>query len=355
VERATVAIYEREAAAYRDRRPPKHLPRAATFSRRRLKGRPVVDLGCGPGSYAAHLPHPLVALDAAAAMLDLAHDADPRALRVRADVEALPFADRALGGAWARHSYLHVRRNRMPMALADLHWALAPGAPLMLSVAAGDAEGSRPDDDFPGRFFCCWRADQLRDVVTGAGFDVGRVDDTGESLFLGATRARSLPDTVGPGMRLLLCGLNPSEVAADAGFGFAGATNRFWAAAVEAGVVTHTRDPRRALLDDRVGMTDLVKRATPRAAEIQAKEYRAGAARVQRLVAWLRPAAVCFVGLDGWRTAVDAKARAGWQPGGFGGAPAYVMPSTSGLNARTSRSELVEHLRTAVDGEGSPA
>jgi hypothetical protein len=31
-----------------------------------------------------------------------------------------------------------------------------------------------------------------------------------------------------------------------------------------------------------------------------------------------------------------------------GGRPAYVMPSTSGLNARTSLAELTEHLSAAA-------
>ena len=34
------------------------------------------------------------------------------------------------------------------------------------------------------------------------------------------TRGRTLPDTVGAGMRLLVCGLNPSVHAADAGVGY---------------------------------------------------------------------------------------------------------------------------------------
>ena len=59
-----------------------------------------------------------------------------------------------------------------------------------------------------------------------------------------ATRARSLPDTVGPGMRLLVCGLNPSVYSADAGIGFARPGNRFWPAAIAAGIVTVDRDPR---------------------------------------------------------------------------------------------------------------
>lgn len=178
------------------------------------------------------------------------------------------------------------------------------------------------------------------DLVVGAGFEIVGPD--------AIRRLRTLPDTVGPGMRALVCGLNPSLVAADAGFGYAGATNRFWPAALASGLVTKARDPVYALEVDGVGMTDLVKRATASAADIAPDEYRAGAARVERLVAWLQPNVVLFVGLAGWRTAIDRAAAPGWQPSPFGGAPAYVMPSTSGLNARTSRAELEAHMRAAI-------
>jgi len=94
-------------------------------------------------------------------------------------------------------------------------------------------------------------------------------------------------------------------------------------------------------------MTDFAKRATPRAAEVTRDEYETGFARVTRLVAWLRPGAVCFVGLSGWRTVVDRRAAAGVQPDAIGGRPAYVMPSTSGLNARIPPAELAGHLAAA--------
>ena len=149
-------------------------------------------------------------------------------------------------------------------------------------------------------------------------------------------------------MRVLVCGLNPSVVAADAGFGFAGATNRFWPAALEAGLVTEPRDPLAALVEDGVGMTDLVKRATKGTKELRRSEYQAGTERVRRLVAWLRPGAVLFVGLEGWRAAVDRTATPGLQAAGFGGGPAYVMPSTSGLNAHVRLGDLVAHLHAAL-------
>ena len=162
------------------------------------------------------------------------------------------------------------------------------------------------------------------------------------------TRARTLPDTVGPGMRLLLCGLNPSIYSADRGMGFARPGNRFWPAALAAGIVSRDRDPAHALLHHRVGMTDLVKRATIGAKELTVDEYRAGAERVRRLVEWLQPGAVCFVGLAGWRAAIDRKAVAGPQPEPFGGRPAYVMPNSSGLNAHATPAILADHLRAAA-------
>jgi G:T/U-mismatch repair DNA glycosylase len=36
------------------------------------------------------------------------------------------------------------------------------------------------------------------------------------------------------------------------------------------------------------------------------------------------------------------------QPAGLGGVPVYVMPSTSGLNARVSVAQLADHLRAAA-------
>jgi TDG/mug DNA glycosylase family protein len=135
---------------------------------------------------------------------------------------------------------------------------------------------------------------------------------------------------------------------ADVGVGFARPGNRFWNAALAAGIVTRARDTRHALVAHGIGMTDLVKRATPRADELTRDEYRAGLARVERLVRWLQPGAVCFVGLAGWRAAVDRRAVAGVQPGDIGGRPAYVMPSTSGLNARVPLAELADHLRAAA-------
>jgi TDG/mug DNA glycosylase family protein len=224
--------------------------------------------------------------------------------------------------------------EQLPMTLARLHWGTPVGSPLTVEVNRGDPAGEL--------------IDRLRDVVVGAGFAVGDVMVEDLSIRMQASRERTLPDTVGAGMRLLVCGLNPSLYAADAGVGFARPGNRFWPAARAAAIVERDRDPVDALVHHGMGMTDLVKRATTGASVLMAAEYRDGSARVERLVRWLRPAAVCFVGLAGWRAAVDRRAAAGEQAAGFGGVPAYVMPSTSGANAHARLDELADHLRAAA-------
>jgi double-stranded uracil-DNA glycosylase len=210
------------------------------------------------------------------------------------------------------------------MALAERHWSSAPGDVVTLAVDAS--------------------REWVEPLCDGAGFAIERV--TGARVR--ARRLLTLPDTVGPTMRLLVCGLNPSVYSAERGVGYARPGNRFWPAAVRAGLVTRELDGRHALLVDGVGLTDLVKRATVAASELAGDEYRAGVERLTRLVTWLRPGAVCFVGLAGWRAAVDRTAVPGPVAAGFAGTPAYVMPSTSGLNARTSLQELADHLRAAA-------
>jgi TDG/mug DNA glycosylase family protein len=354
VDRETVAIYERESVRYESQRRPRFLPQAEALGARRPPGM-AIDLGCGPGWYTAALGDPVVALDAAGAMVRRAVDVAPRCLGVQADLSALPFRRGALAAGWARNSYVHLQQDEVPMAFNDLHHVLAPGALIEATVFAGEVEGYEvyPDDDLPGRWFSMWTEARLRDVLDGAGFAVDELTNDAHrdpTFTIRARRVPTLPDFVGSGMRVLVSGLNPSLHAAEAGVGYVTPGNRFWPAALAAGLASRDRDARHALRHHGMGMTDLVKRATPRAADLTRDEYRAGLARLERLCAWLQPEAVCFVGLAGWRAAADRKAQPGWQPREVGGRPTYVLPSTSGLNAATPLSVLVDHLRAVLAG-----
>lgn len=220
----------------------------------------------------------------------------------------------------------------LPLALADHHRRLDTGQAALLPVTGSLAE-------LP--------TDHRRRIWIGAGFTAPGPSADADSGAVRLVREHTLADTVGPGMKLLICGLNPSPASAQSGVGFARPGNRFWPAALAAGLVERDRDPRHALTAHGVGMTDLVKRTTRTAAELHRSEYQAGLKRLGALVDWLQPGAVCFVGLAGWRAAADRRAVAGLQPTHLSGRPVYLMPSTSGLNAHSRLSDLTDHLRAA--------
>jgi len=258
--------------------------------------------------------------------------------------------------------YQHVPPGDLPLALARLHAALRTGARVAIILAdlrqmkstpneLGRGRGERRlrEGEVPGRLLMLHTHERMRALVEGAGFENVVIKPVRKTCALAvhARRARSLPDFVGPKMRLLVCGLNPSLYSADVGVPFARPGNRFWAAARAAGLVVNERDPLDAFRRG-VGMTDLVKRASASASEVSKTEYMDGLRRVEALVRLYQPGATCFVGLDGWRRAVDPGAQSGWITGGFGSRPAYLMPSTSGRNARVRPDELAAHLRRAA-------
>jgi len=347
-------VYEAKATQWTATRDGKDVSAAERLRSRALTDSgPLLDLGAGPGYLTAALPAGAIGLEPARVMIDLLHMRVPSALAVRGEAAHLPFATESLGGAVVNTVYVHIDRPTLPMVLAELHRALQVDAPVELGMFGGDQDLTEmTTGDFAGRSFSLWNDEQLCDVFTGAGFSVDEHHHRETShwpyLLSSLTRLRSLPDTVGPNMQLLVCGLNPSLHSADLGIGFGRGGNRFWPAALASGIVSIDRDARHALEQHGVGMTDLVKRATPRADAITDEEYRYGLERLRRLCAWLRPTAVCMVGLSGWRIAVNKKATAGWQPEDLGGSPVYVMPSTSGLNAHSQLPDLTEHLRNAI-------
>jgi double-stranded uracil-DNA glycosylase len=358
MDRPTIEIYERRAAHYEENRTPQSAALADLHAARTHGSGARLDLGCGTGCYGRNIGEPYVAVDAARSMLDIVPAYSPFALRVQADLGALPFRTNSAASAWANRSYIHLPKDELPLALHDLHRVLTIDAPVEVIVFEGEGEVRHPDDDLvlkepPGtvrRLFARWQEAELLAVMTGAGFTDLETQRFERALVVRGRRDRTLADTVTSSLRVVLVGLNPSFNAADAGYGFAGPGNRFWPALALAdpGTTDATRDPVALARRHGIGMTDLVKRATPRADEITRAEYIQGLDRLDRLCRWLEPAAVCLVGLSGWRAAADRKAVAGWQTRFLGGRPVYLMPNPSGLNAHDTVGSLANHLREAL-------
>ncbi len=95
---------------------------------------------------------------------------------------------------------------------------------------------------------------------------------------------RTVPDVIGPGLKVLFCGINPGLYSAATGHHFARPGNRFWPALYRAGFTTRLLMPweERFLLAAGYGVTNLVARATAAAAELDNKELTHGKRLLER-------------------------------------------------------------------------
>lgn len=169
------------------------------------------------------------------------------------------------------------------------------------------------------------------------------------------TDVKPIDDLVGPGIRLLLVGINPGLKSAQLGQHFARPGNRFWPALFAAGITPRLLAPAEQgeLLRYGVGITNLVDRPSAAAAEVTAAELRAGAARLERVARRQRPRVVAVLGLTAYRTAFGRpKATAGPQPEPLADAALWVLPNPSGLNAHARPADHAAGLRRAAEAAG---
>lgn len=109
------------------------------------------------------------------------------------------------------------------------------------------------------------------------------------------------------------------------------------------------------LLGYGLGITNVVARATARADELSAEEYREGGRTLAAKVAEWGPRWLAVVGVTAYRTAFgERRARIGPQERSIGGARVWALPNPSGLNAHWTVATMADEyarLRAAVDQE----
>ncbi|MEE6282161.1 G/U mismatch-specific DNA glycosylase [Georgenia sunbinii] len=172
---------------------------------------------------------------------------------------------------------------------------------------------------------------------------------------LQAAADRTLPDVVGPGMRVLFCGINPGLYSAWTGYHFARPGNRFWPALHRSGFTPRQLAPaeQEELLGFGLGVTNVVARASATAAELSTDELRAGGQRLAATVDQWRPPWLAVLGVTAFRTAFDRPgATYGEQDLRLGATRVWVLPNPSGLNAHFTPEKLAAvfaQLRRQVD------
>ena len=183
----------------------------------------------------------------------------------------------------------------------------------------------------------------------------------GQGVIVGFSRAElesfrdaTLPDLVGPGLKLLFVGINPGLWTAATQTHFAYPGNRFYPALLKAGIIERDIDrsagmsdvDRNYFLERGLGITNVVRRATAKASELSRDELRTGGEQLRAFVAEHRPNVVAVAGITAYRDAFGRpKATTGLQYETLEGVELWVVPNPSGLNAHETIDSLAKAYR----------
>jgi TDG/mug DNA glycosylase family protein len=147
--------------------------------------------------------------------------------------------------------------------------------------------------------------------------------------------ASAVPDVLGPGLRVVFCGINPGFVSDAARAHFANPRNDFWRLLHAAGFTSRPYEPSEQfkVLRDRIGLTNAAPRTTRGSGDLRRADFAGAAERLEQLALELRPAWIAFVGKEAYRGAFNQRAELGPQERRLGETRLFVLPSTSPANA----------------------
>lgn len=165
---------------------------------------------------------------------------------------------------------------------------------------------------------------------------------------LAAAEGKTIPDVLAPDLRVLFCGINPGLWSAATGHHFARPGNRFWPALFRSGFTPRPLRPDEEdhLLALGLGITNVVPRATAKAAELTTEELRDGGRALVERVRCYRPRVLAVLGLGAYRTAFGRpRTTVGRQPDALDDTEVWVLPNPSGLNAHYTMDALADEFR----------
>jgi len=170
----------------------------------------------------------------------------------------------------------------------------------------------------------------------------------------------TLPDLLGPDLKVVFVGINPSSYSAARGHYFARPQSRFWPAFSRSRLSAPIRralgrdqlgpEDDRALPGFGFGFTDVVKRPSSNAAALRPADFARWAPDLPRRLAGSSPSVLCFHGTMAfrpfrrWALAPGRPERPvalGAQPETLDGARIFVVPNPSPANAHVSPSDQV--------------
>ena len=161
----------------------------------------------------------------------------------------------------------------------------------------------------------------------------------------------AVPDTLGPGIRVLFCGINPGHRSAAARAPFANPRNDFWRLLHAAGFTPRVLDPQEhaELLSHGIGLTNAARRTTRGSSDLRKADFSGAAERLEEIARRFHPDVIAFVGKAAYTGVYGGRREHGLQERALDGVALFVLPSTSPANAAVPWSERLRWFQALRD------
>lgn len=137
-----------------------------------VAGKNILDVGSGPGRDALLLQEAgftITCLDASRSMVEITKSKGLKS--VQADMLEIPFGDDVFDGVWAYTSLIHLKKEELPRALAEIRRVLKQHGVLGLGVIEGEGERYRFSAGInKPRWFAFFEKSEIEDILKTNGF-----------------------------------------------------------------------------------------------------------------------------------------------------------------------------------------
>lgn len=180
-QKETIDTYNAKAQVYKQTRGGLMMTKQIQTFLGYVQGKKILEIGSAVGRDAREFidaGYDYLGVDMSEGLLEVAREHVPEAEFILADVLALPFSDNEFGGIWCCATLLHLKREDMPQALAQIHRVLKPGGAAYVSVKKGVGEENKEEKQFDSlhRFFTYYKEEELEGLCRSAGFEVLDMD-----------------------------------------------------------------------------------------------------------------------------------------------------------------------------------
>lgn len=161
----------------------------------------------------------------------------------------------------------------------------------------------------------------------------------------------AVPDVLGPGMRVVFCGINPGHWSARAGAAFANPRNDFWRLLHAAGFTPGLMEPHEQdeLLALGIGLTNAASRTSRGSGDLRAADFAGARDRLERVALRFELRVIAFVGKAAYQGVFRERPQHGLQKRRLGETALFVLPSTSPANAAVGWDERLRRFSALRD------